>query len=308
MDPSKRIADQIRRGLGEIGARWRESRGAEVEEEAFSRLAEGMDRLTVAFTEFLRSPESVEGFSRGGATHALVREIAGYQHELGRDAVGVIEDFAALRRSVWRSVEERVDLSAFSGGEVAGFFTKMLQAADWVTEEALASFDAIVREEMGQALGRAASTDLLTGLPDRDLFSRLLLPQAVEERERFSMVIFDVARFSETVASGEVGRARDVLRRLTDAVREAVSEEATCVRFGDDEICALLPEASSEDAYHVAERVLQLLSQDPGDVEVHAGVAEYPTHGRSAGELTDEMLGALKVAKRVGGNGIVVAR
>ena len=38
------------------------------------------------------------------------------------------------------------------------------------------------------------------------------------------------------------------------------------------------------------------------------GVAEYPAHGASATDLMAETLKALKMAKRVGGSGIVVAR
>jgi GGDEF domain-containing protein len=53
---------------------------------------------------------------------------------------------------------------------------------------------------------------------------------------------------------------------------------------------------------------LKLLASDPANFEVDVGVAEYPVHGASPGELTAETLKALKMAKRVGGSGIVVAR
>src|SRR5215211_6386882 len=155
------------------------------------RLREDLPTI-LAFIEFLQSPESVETFSRGGAIRALVGEIAESQHELDRDAVGVIEDFATLRRCIWRSIERGVDLSGLDGDEVARFFLKLMQASDWVTEAGLDAFDAIVRREMEQALGRAEATDLLTGLPDRDLFHRLLLPQAIATNDRLSVAVFDV--------------------------------------------------------------------------------------------------------------------
>jgi hypothetical protein len=41
---------------------------------------------------------------------------------------------------------------------------------------------------------------------------------------------------------------------------------------------------------------------------VDVGVAEYPAHGTGLGQLMGETLKALKMAKRVGGSGIVVAR
>ena len=308
MEWASRIPDEIRDRLPEILSFWRASRGGEPGDGPYSRLVDGMERLTVIFTEFLRTPQTVETFSRGGAIRALVREIASSQHELGRDAVGVIEDFAVLRRCIWRSVEKNVDLSALDGGDIARFFGKLMDASDWVTEAGLEAYDAIVREEMDEALGRAAVTDLLTGLPDRDLFNRLLLPRAVASHDRFSIAVFDVARFSEVVAAGELDRAGRALRDLAEAVREAVPEGSVCARFGDDEVCALLPDEGSEGAYRIAERVLERFARDPDGFEVDAGVAEYPAHGTSAEELMMQTLKALKMAKRVGGSGIVVAR
>ena len=307
MKGTSRIPDSIRAELPAVVASWREERGGDAESGAHSRLVAGMEALISVFVEFLRSPESVETFSRGGAIRALVGEIAESQHDLGRDAVGVIEDFAVLRRCIWRTVEKRVDLSGLDGGEVARFFLKLMQASDWVTEAGLEAFDAIVRREMEQALGRAEATDLVTGLPDRDQFHRLLLPRAVASHERFSVVVFDVAHFTETVAAGKVERAREVVRRLAEVVRAVAPEGTVCARFGDDEICAILSDHGSEGAYRMAEHVLEELARDPDAFEVDVGVAEYPAHGATVADLMGETLKALKMAKRVGGSGIVVA-
>lgn len=309
MESTSHIPDRIRQDLPSIVASWREARRGDADDGAYSRLVAGMEQLVWVFIEFLRSPDSVETFSRGGAVRGLVGEIAENQHELGRDAVGVMEDFAALRRCIWRAVEKGVDLPELGGGEVAGFFLKLMRASDWLTEAGLEAFDAIMRREMEQALGRAAATDLVTGLPDRDQFNRLLLPRTVADYDRFCVAIFDVAHFTEIVAAGEVERAREVLRRLADIVQEATPEDAVSARFGDDEISVILPAQGSEGAYHVAERVLERLAGEDGDgFEVDVGVAEYPAHGTDAEELMSEALKALKMAKRVGGSGIVVAR
>jgi hypothetical protein len=279
MESASPIPERIRQDLPSIVASWREARRGDAEDGAYARLTAGMEQLVAVFVDFLRSPDSVETFTRGGAVRALVGEIAQNQHELGRDTVGVIEDFAVLRRCIWRWVEKGVDLRALGGGEVAAFFLKLMQASDWVTEAGLEAFDAIVRREMEQALGRAQATDLVTGLPDRDQFNRLLLPRAV------------------------------ALRRLADIVWEVAPEGTVCARFGDDEISAILPEQESEEAYRVAESVLECLAKGGEDgFEVDVGVAEYPAHGANAEELMGETLKALKMAKRVGGSGIVVAR
>lgn len=307
MENAPRIPEQIRESLPEIIASWRERRRGGEEDGAYSRLITGMEELILVFVEFLGSDESVETFSQGGRIRALVSRTAESQRELGRDAVGVMEDFAVLRRCIWRTVEEGVDLSGLDGGEVGRFFVKLMQASDWVTEAGLEAFDEITRREMEQALGWAAATDLVTGLPERDVFDRLLLPRAVASHERFSVVIFDVAHFTEIVASGKVDRAREILRKLASTVEEVTPEDAVCARFGDDEVCVVVPGEGSEAAYHVAERVLERLAVDPGDFEVDVGVAEYPSHGATPADLMVETMRALKMAKRVGGSGIVVA-
>lgn len=308
METLPRITARVRADADAILAGWRGERAGFDEGDVFERMSGRMGELISVFAEFLDSPESVSSFNRGGEIRALVGSIAEDQHALGRDAVGVIEDFSVLRRFVWRSVEDGVDLSDAPGGEVAGFFVKLMQAWDWVTETGLEAFDATTRREMEQALGRAEATDIVTGLPDRERFGRLLLPEAVRDHDLFSVAVFDVADFTGTVAEGNVDRARDVLRRLSDTLGEAAPEDAVRARFGDDEICAILPGRNGEDAYRISEKVLERLARDPGGFEVDVGVAEYPAHGSDAGELMAETLKALTMAKRVGGSGIVVAR
>ena len=301
------IAEGLKAGTPEVLAAWRRDRGG-VDGEAENRFVEEVGRLLEIFAEFLRSPEPLEEFSRQGATRSLVASISAVQHDLGRDAVGVIEDYAALRRRVWRFVEERTDLSALDGGEVARFFVKLMQAADWVTERGLAEFERIVQDKMESDLGRATATDLLTGLPDRELFNRSLLPQAVQQHDMLSLVVFDLVDFSGMLAGGDVPRAREALLGLAEAVEKGAPEGALRARFGDDEICVLLPATNPEEAYAVAEAVLEHLSRSSEGLRADAGVAGYPEHGADPGALVGSLLWALKTAKRVGGGGIVVAR
>jgi diguanylate cyclase (GGDEF)-like protein len=307
METQPQIIARIREDMPNIARSWREERRETGGDESSERMVEMMEELTGIFAGFLESPRGVESFSRGGEIRSLVARIADGQHDLGRDAVGVIEDFSVLRRCVWNSVEEGVDFAGMPGEEVAGFFVKLIQASDWVTEHGLEAFEATAQREMEQALGRAAATDLVTGLPDRDQLNRLLLPAAVREHESFAVVVFDVVNFTEIVAEGKLGRAREILSRLAEAIKEEAPENAVCARFGDDEVCAILPGKTAEDAYQLAERVSSRLREAPDGFDLDAGVAEYPAHGSDAGSLMSETLKALNMAKRVGGGGIVVA-
>ena len=308
METPSQIVARIRQDTDNIVRSWKEARREVGGGEASERLISMMEDLVGVFVGFLESPEDVGGFSRGGEVRSLVARVADVQHVLGRDAVGVIEDFSVLRRCVWRSVEGGADLASMPGRDVAAFFVKLMQASDWLTENGLEAFDATTRREMEQALGRAEATDLVTGLPDREQFNRLLLPAAVKEHETFSVVVFDVLDFTQTVAEGELGRAREILGRLADVVEEESSGTAVRARFGDDEVCAILPGSTAEDAYTLAERVSGRLREGPDGFEVDAGAAEYPVHGADADALMAETLKALGMAKRVGGGGIVVAR
>ncbi len=95
--------------------------------------------------------------------------------------------------------------------------------------------------------------------------------------------------------------------RLADAVGEAVSEEAVRARFGDDEICVILPGINAEDAYRLAEQVLNRLTEGPEDLRSDARIAGYLEHGSDTGELVAAVCKALNMARRLGGSGIVVA-
>lgn len=308
METLGKITARIRGDADGIMESWRRERVGLGETETFEPLSGRMEALISVFAEFLESPEGVDSFTRGGGIRALVARIADDQHALDRDAVGVIEDYSVLRRCVWRSVEGGVDLSDAPGADVAGFFAKLMQASDWVTEAGLQAFDTTTRREMERALGRAEATDLVTGLPDREQFNRLLLPGAVRRGGVFSVLIFDVAHSTESVAEGNSGQMRDILRRLSEAVREVAPEDAERARFGDDEICVILPGQNSEEAYKTAERVLVRLADESNGFEVDVGLAQYPSHGSDAEELMAESLKALAMAKRVGGSGIVAAR
>ena len=77
-------------------------------------------------------------------------------------------------------------------------------------EMGLEAFERIIHQNITNALGRAA-TDPLSGLPDRDLFNRRLLPRALEEHDRVALVVVDVVDFSDTVAAGMITRVREAL-------------------------------------------------------------------------------------------------
>ena len=148
----------------------------------------------------------------------------------------------------------------------------------------------------------------MTGLPDRDQLNRLLLPRAIDAHERFSVAVFDVADFTETVAAGKVKRARKILRTARRGRAGVLAGRLHLRPLRRRRGLRHPARETGEGAFRLAERVLERLTEEAADFEVDVGIAEYPAHGKVAGELMAETLKALKMAKRVGGSGIVVAR
>jgi GGDEF domain-containing protein len=97
-------------------------------------------------------------------------------------------------------------------------------------------------------------------------------------------------------------------KAVEEALAESKTEGASCSRFGDDEICVILPRLEEEGAYDFAERVLGHIAGSDVEFEVDVGIAEYPVHAVDPARLIQETERALSMAKRVGGRGIVVAK
>ena len=76
VDNASRIPVRISEDVAGILACWQASRGSGAGEDgAYDRMLAGMEDLVGTFVAFLRTTETVETFSRGGATRALVHRI-----------------------------------------------------------------------------------------------------------------------------------------------------------------------------------------------------------------------------------------
>jgi diguanylate cyclase (GGDEF)-like protein len=113
------------------------------------------------------------------------------------------------------------------------------------------------------------------------------------------------------------GHARGdlVLTELARRLARCVRDIDTVARYGGEEFCLVLPETSPEGAEVVARRVLAAVSGEPFPapggpplhVTVSVGVAAYPEHGRTGGEVMRAADRALYAAKRTGRDKVVVA-
>jgi len=159
-----------------------------------------------------------------------------------------------------------------------------------------------------------ATTDALTGLPNRRAFDDMLRLQADQARTGgapLSLLIADIDRFKviNDTWGHPVGDA--VLRRVAITLREHLAEPAQASRFGGEEFCVLVPGASPTAAVALAERLREAVAAQSfqvrasgkvlGRVTVSIGVADH-----AAGEAVEALIAradaALYRAKQAGRN------
>ena len=189
-------------------------------------------------------------------------------------------------------------------------------------EEAVCSFDLAgsyvatftditQRKEAEDRLRFKANHDMLTGLPNRNLFEdhlQLALSHAKRYQRRFALLYIDLDFFKNV--NDTMGHAAgDVL--LSEAGKRmslCVRESDTLARLGGDEFAALLSEVNSmEEIEEIARRIVSVLDEpfqlEEGLAKISGsvGIALYPQHGDNTETLkrrADLALYAVKKSSR----------
>ncbi len=168
------------------------------------------------------------------------------------------------------------------------------------------------------ALRQQALYDSLSGLANRalllDRLQNALLRADTEEPadHPVGLLVMDLDRFKE-VNDTFGHKCGDVLLQLVSArLQAALPETFTLARLGGDEFAVLLPDATTQMAITVAERLLQTL-EEPFMVEGLAlavgasiGIAVYPEHAGDTDSLLRRADVAMYVAKRNNNQGYAV--
>jgi diguanylate cyclase (GGDEF)-like protein len=158
-----------------------------------------------------------------------------------------------------------------------------------------------------------ALTDSLTGCFNRRSFD-LRLEQnfqlATRMREPLSLVMIDLDNFKQI--NDRVGHeAGDVaLCLLAEILRGGLRAVDTAARFGGDEFVIILPQANSEGAMVVAERLRKRIQQikvpGVGQVTASFGIATFPNHASGRDALLVAADRALYNSKNAGRNRVSV--
>ncbi len=153
-----------------------------------------------------------------------------------------------------------------------------------------------------------AETDDLTGLLNQGTFAEWLA-RSIETQERFGLLMLDLDEFK--AVNDRLGHQAgdEFLRSIARAIRGASRDSDLVFRYGGDEFTVICPATDAVGAMALAERIRAALQRiavewgqrrGQGQVSASIGVATFPEHGPSAGEVLLAADRACFVAKRRG--------
>jgi diguanylate cyclase (GGDEF)-like protein len=172
--------------------------------------------------------------------------------------------------------------------------------------------DVTQARESSDKIAYLARYDTLTGLPNRMMLNEALadaLKYAEQWRTRCAFLMIDLDRFK--AVNDTLGHlvGDQLLAKVSDRLKEQMSENEICGRLGGDEFAIVIRDASDLNRINlVAERVIDRLSQ-PYEVDHHTlyvgasiGSAIGPTDGNTVETLMRNADLALYRSKDSGGN------
>ena len=157
-------------------------------------------------------------------------------------------------------------------------------------------------------LDEAARTDALTGLLNRRGFEssfEVQLERARRNGTGVSLVLGDLDGFKAVNDRLGHGAGDTALQTVSGVIEETKRVVDVSGRIGGEEFAIVAPDASGEDAYHLAERLRSAVgaafADQPVPLTICFGISTFPAHGTNSDELlsaADEALYAAKAGGR----------
>jgi diguanylate cyclase (GGDEF)-like protein len=240
----------------------------------------------------------------------------------GRDGQLVADRIAARVRQVY-GLRRTLAAPLTSDGGVVGAIVLSHRTADsWsattrrlLTGAADEASAALSRAYSHRAAEMQASTDALTGLPNRRYFDEFcgLLARRRRADDAVGVLMIDIDRFKGLNDTFGHATGDEVLRAVAGAIVSAVREDDVPARFGGEEFVVLLRNPGPEVAFEVGERVRATVEQldlgrhgIPG-VSVSVGVAVSEHADQPIDDLVVLADQALYRAKHAGRNRVIAA-
>ena len=181
---------------------------------------------------------------------------------------------------------------------------------------AVEASSALARAYSQRAAEERASTDALTGLPNRRYFDEVcgLLARRRRSGDAVGVLMIDIDKFKVLNDTHGHATGDEVLRAVGGAIVAAVREDDVPARYGGEEFVVLLRNPSPAVALDVGERVRTAVRElDLGRlgvrvVTVSVGVAVAHEADQPITELIEQADRALYRAKRAGRDRVVAAQ
>ena len=162
-------------------------------------------------------------------------------------------------------------------------------------------------EDLAQQLGKLASVDGLTGVPNRRTWDeelQRLAAASTADGTTLCVAILDLDRFKAFNDTHGHQFGDELLRGAAQAWQRALPPDGVLARFGGEEFTVALPGRTAAEAREVVEGLKQLT---PYDQTFSCGVAQWDNSEEPAA-LVARADAALYEAKRQGRNRVLVAR
>jgi diguanylate cyclase (GGDEF)-like protein/putative nucleotidyltransferase with HDIG domain len=193
------------------------------------------------------------------------------------------------------------------GASGAGWTHFVIMAGTLLTAATLLTYLRGRMEKLMHRLTDAARRDPLTGLPNRVALHEVIareLERARPERRPVSVLVLDLDSFKRFNDRRGVAAGDDALQRLGGLLEDGSRLPDTVTRSSGGEFALVLPETDKHGAFLLAEDLLAKVRETIGigtaKVTGSAGVACFPEHGESVGELLSSADEAMRAAKALG--------
>jgi diguanylate cyclase (GGDEF)-like protein len=153
----------------------------------------------------------------------------------------------------------------------------------------------LLSKQRAEDMERMATTDELTGLPNRESFRDRLQAEidAVERPEdTFAVMLMDLDRFKEVNDTLGHHYGDQLLKQLGPRLAECVGPKGVVARLGGDEFAVLSGKTAEQESYiELANLLLEVMQEplvvDEMSLEVGAsiGIARFPDDGDDANQL-----------------------
>ena len=251
-----------------------------------------------------RIPATQEPWSRVIASNGTVLE---------KDLSALPESFRLFKESC-----SRMSIPLISFGQTLGVLTLHSAQRNAFRESELQPLESVAdicansiqNAHYVERVKQLAYLDGLTGIFNRRFFEMRIMEE-IERARRYgtsiAVIMADIDQFKRL--NDEFGHllGDEVLRQASSLFHRELRKTDIVCRYGGEEFAILLPQTSAVQARPIAEKLRRLVEGwnfpgVPRTITISAGVAGFPSHGRTRDEIIQAADSGLYAAKQAGRN------